>query len=49
MRNNQPVTQRENDFPGANAIVSRTHAKGGRTFVNADFVSSPSYSRDELS
>jgi len=48
MRNNQPVTQRENDYPSSYAIVSRTDAKGALTFVNDDFVSSSGYSRDEL-
>ena len=48
MRNNQPVTQRENDYPATYAIVSRTDAKGVLTFVNDDFVSSSGYSRDEL-
>jgi len=48
MRNNQLVTQRENDVPAANAIVSRTDAKEVLTFVNDDFVSSSGYLRDEL-
>jgi aerotaxis receptor len=48
MRNNQPVTQREFDFPDSFAIVSRTNAKGVITFVNDDFVSSSGYDRDEL-
>jgi aerotaxis receptor len=48
MRNNQPVTQREFDFPDTYAIVSRTDAKGVITFVNDDFVMSSGFSREEL-
>lgn len=48
MRNNQPVTSRECDFPESYAIVSRTDAKGVLTYVNDDFVSSSGYARDEL-
>lgn len=46
MRNNQLVTQRENDVPAANAIVSRTDAKEVLTFVNDDFVSGSGYLRE---
>ena len=48
MRNNQPVTQREYDFPAGFAIVSRTDAKGVLTFVNDDFVQSSGFTRAEL-
>jgi aerotaxis receptor len=48
MRNNQPVTQREYDFPSGFAIVSRTDAKGILTFVNDDFVQSSGFQRAEL-
>jgi len=48
MRNNQPVTQRENDFPATYAIVSRTDAKGVLTFVNDDFADSSGYTGKEL-
>jgi len=48
MRNNQPVTSRECDFPESYAIVSRTDAKGVLTYVNDDFVSSSGYAREEL-
>jgi aerotaxis receptor len=48
MRNNQPVTQKEFDFPDTFAIVSRTDAKGVITFVNDDFVNSSGFAREEL-
>ena len=38
MRNNQPVTQREREFPADTRLVSMTDLQGDITFVNRDFV-----------
>ena len=48
MRNNQPITAREQAFPDGCAIISHTDAKGIITFVNDDFVSISGYSAEEL-
>ena len=48
MRNNQPVTQREYDFPADIAIVSHTDEKGRITFVNDDFCAVSGYTEAEL-
>jgi PAS domain S-box-containing protein len=48
MRNNQPVTGRELDYPGDIAIISHTDAKGRITFANDDFIEVSGYTADEL-
>ena len=48
MRNNQPVTGREVDYPADIAIISHTDEKGRITFVNDDFVEVSGFVLDEL-
>jgi aerotaxis receptor len=38
MRNNQPVTQKEQDFSADVRIISMTDLQGDITFVNRDFI-----------
>ena len=48
MKNNQPVTQREVDFPDSGVLVSRTDHKGVITDANEFFVEISGFSRSEL-
>ncbi|MEW6512673.1 MAG: PAS domain-containing methyl-accepting chemotaxis protein [Pseudomonadota bacterium] len=48
MRNNQPVTGVERQYPNDIAIISHTDAKGLITFVNDDFVEVSGFTQDEL-
>jgi PAS domain S-box-containing protein len=48
MRNNQPVTGVEHQYPNDIAIISHTDAKGLITFINDDFVEVSGFSQDEL-
>src|SRR5690606_10497081 len=48
MRNNQPVTGRENILRDDIAIISRTDERGIIEFCNEDFLEASGYSRDEL-
>jgi PAS domain S-box-containing protein len=48
MRNNQPVTGVERQYPNDIAIISHTDAKGLITFVNDDFVEISGFGMDEL-
>jgi aerotaxis receptor len=48
MRNNQPVTGVERQYPNDIAIISHTDAKGLITFINDDFVEVSGFSQDEL-
>jgi PAS domain S-box-containing protein len=48
MRNNQPVTGVERQYPNDIAIISHTDTKGLITFINDDFVEVSGFSQDEL-
>lgn len=48
MRNNQPVTQREREFPADTRLVSMTDLQGDITFVNRDFVDISGFTETEL-
>jgi aerotaxis receptor len=48
MRNNQPITQREVSFHGADFLMSTTDLKGNITDVNQAFITISGYSREEL-
>ncbi|MDX9994346.1 MAG: PAS domain-containing methyl-accepting chemotaxis protein [Rhodocyclaceae bacterium] len=48
MRNNQPVTGTERNYPGDIAIISHTDEKGRITFINDDFVQISGFAADEL-
>ena len=48
MRENQPVTQRERDYPDGVTLVSTTDAQGRITHCNAAFVEVSGYTYDEL-
>ena len=48
MRNNQPVTQREREFPDGSTLVSTTDPQGRITHCNAAFVQVSGYSYEEL-
>ena len=48
MRVNEPITDREVDYPKDLVLVSRTDAKGRITFVNDAFEQVSGFSRDEL-
>ena len=48
MRNNQPVTQREREFPADTRLVSMTDLQGDITFVNRDFVTISGFTESEL-
>ncbi|MFW6191737.1 MAG: PAS domain-containing protein, partial [Thiohalospira sp.] len=48
MKNNQPVTQKEFDYPEDWVIISATDTKGRITHVNEDFLKTSGFERDEL-
>ena len=48
MRNNQPTTGREYDFPADMTLISVTDPKGRITYCNDNFVSVSGYSEPEL-
>ncbi|HEX6734137.1 MAG TPA: methyl-accepting chemotaxis protein [Azonexus sp.] len=48
MKNNQPVTQREIQFPPNTYLVSKTDLKGVITYANDAFVEISGFTRDEL-
>ena len=48
MRNNQPVTQNEYDYPSSQMLVSATDLKGKIQYCNPAFIAVSGYSRDEL-
>jgi PAS domain S-box-containing protein len=48
VRNNQPVTGRELDYPSDIAIISHTNEKGQITFINDDFVEISGFTAEEL-
>jgi len=48
MKNNQPVTQREVNFPANTCLVSRTDLKGVITYANDAFVEISGFTRAEL-
>ncbi|MFP6561192.1 methyl-accepting chemotaxis protein [Paraburkholderia sp. B3] len=48
MRNNQPVTQHEYDFPASQMLVSATDLKGRIEYCNPAFIAVSGFSREEL-
>ena len=48
MRNNQPVTQHEYDYPASQMLVSATDLKGRIQYCNPAFIAVSGFSRDEL-
>lgn len=48
MKKNLPITNRENDYPASQRIVSTTNTKGITTYVNDDFLSIAGFTEDEL-
>ncbi|QGZ63779.1 methyl-accepting chemotaxis protein [Paraburkholderia acidisoli] len=48
MRNNQPVTQQEYDYPASQMLVSATDLKGRIQYCNPAFVAVSGFSKDEL-
>ncbi len=48
MRNNQPVTQQEFDYPASQMLVSATDLKGRIQYCNPAFVAVSGFSKDEL-
>lgn len=48
MRSNQPVTQREHDYPGDATLLSTTDPDSRVTYANAAFLSVSGFERDEL-
>ncbi|MBP0592746.1 PAS domain-containing protein [Paraburkholderia sp. LEh10] len=48
MRNNQPVTQNEYDYPPSQMLVSATDLKGKIQYCNPAFIAVSGYARDEL-
>jgi len=48
MRNNQPVTGVEHDYPADRVLISRTDPKGIITYVNSHFAEVAGYSLEEL-
>ena len=48
MRLNQPVTQREFDFPDDATLMSTTDEQGNITYANAAFIAVSGYDRDEI-
>ncbi|AWI52104.1 hypothetical protein DEH84_00560 [Aquabacterium olei] len=48
MRSNQPVTQREHDYPGDATLLSTTDPDSRVTYANAAFLAVSGFERDEL-
>lgn len=48
MRNNQPVSQHEYDFPAAEMLVSATDLSGNIQYCNPAFIAVSGFSKDEL-
>ena len=48
MRNNQPVTQKEQDFSADVRLISMTDLQGDITFVNRDFIQLSGFTEEEL-
>ena len=48
MRNNQPVTQRDFQFPDSVTLMSTTDTQSNITYANEAFVEVSGYSRDEI-
>jgi aerotaxis receptor len=48
MRNNQPVTQREYDYPDDATLMSTTDVDSRIVYANAAFIATSGYSHDEL-
>ncbi len=48
MRNNQPVSQHEYDYPASQMLVSATDLKGRIQYCNPAFISVSGYGKDEL-
>ena len=48
MRNNQPITQKEQDFSADIRIISMTDLQGDITFVNRDFIQISGFTEEEL-
>jgi aerotaxis receptor len=48
MRNNQPVSQREFDYPASDMLVSATDLKGRIQYCNPAFIAVSGFSRGEL-
>lgn len=47
MRNNQPVTQREYEFPDA-TLMSTTNTQSHITYANAAFIAVNGFEREEI-
>lgn len=48
MKNNQPVTQKNNDYPQDMLLISTTDLKGVVTYVNRDFIQVSGFTEEEL-
>ncbi|MBV8379242.1 MAG: PAS domain-containing protein [Paucibacter sp.] len=48
MRNNQPITQREYDFPADATLLSTTDTQSRITYANAAFIAVSGFERDEI-
>jgi aerotaxis receptor len=48
MRNNQPVTQQEFDYPASQMLVSATDLKGRIQYCNPAFIAVSGFTKDEL-
>jgi len=48
MRNNQPVTQREYQFPDSETLLSTTDTRSHITYANAAFIRTSGFELDEL-
>ncbi|HTR09318.1 MAG TPA: methyl-accepting chemotaxis protein [Paraburkholderia sp.] len=48
MRNNQPVTQQEFDYPASQMLVSATDLKGRIQYCNPAFIAVSGYTKEEL-
>ena len=48
MRNNQPVTQQEYDYPDDATLMSTTDVDSRIVYANAAFIATSGYTHDEL-
>ncbi len=48
MRNNQPVTQREYEFPADATLMSTTNTQSHITYANAAFIAVSGFEREEI-